>query len=154
MIKLCLAHRAMVTRTQVLRRDWPKVLPFEEVGAGCCRQADLSVPMSKVSSLNAGCRHLSCLGYSVFQQRNLRARQKKRRKRSLEGKLSVGDMILNWQLLSEPLWSTDHGYKGLRISVALDGRRAARGLILQYPYPTNEHGSPLPLPQRPNSQTR
>jgi hypothetical protein len=75
--------------------------------------------------------------------------QKKRRKRSLEGKLSVGDMILNWQLISEPLWSTDHGYKGLCISVALDGQRAARGLILQYPYPTNEQGSPLPLPQRP-----
>ena len=25
-----------------------------------------------------------------------------------------------------------------------------RGLILGYPYPTNRHGSPLPLPPRPN----
>lgn len=75
--------------------------------------------------------------------------QKKRRKRLLEGKIEIGELVLCWHLLSEPLWSNEHGYKGLCISVQAEGE-AGRRLILQYPYPTNKSGSPLPLPQRPN----
>jgi hypothetical protein len=74
--------------------------------------------------------------------------QKKRRKRTIEGKIEIGELVLDWHLLSEPLWSNEHGYKGLCISVQAEGG-AGRGLILQYPYPTNKSGSPLPLPQRP-----
>jgi hypothetical protein len=74
--------------------------------------------------------------------------QKKRRKRTLQGTITVEDLILNWRLVSEPLWSTDHGYKGVCIAVQTEDE-TGRELILQYPYPTNSFGSPLPLPQRP-----
>jgi hypothetical protein len=74
--------------------------------------------------------------------------QKKRRKRTIEGKIEIGELVFDWHLLSEPLWSTEHGYKGLCLAVQAEGENG-RGLILQYPYPTNKSGSPLPLPQRP-----
>ncbi len=74
--------------------------------------------------------------------------QKKRRKRSLEGLIAVDGFSLYWELLTEPQWSTEDGYKGLCISVRReDGGH--RDLILEYPYPTTSFGSPLPLPQRP-----
>ena len=62
-------------------------------------------------------------------------------------------MILTSRLLSEPLWSNEHGYKGLCISVEVEGE-SARGLILQYPYPVDKFGSPLPLPQRPHTTVK
>ena len=58
-------------------------------------------------------------------------------------------MTLSWNLLSEPLWSTEHGYVGLRIGVRTEGE-AHRELILEYPYPKTKGGSALPLPQRPS----
>jgi hypothetical protein len=75
--------------------------------------------------------------------------QKKRRKRTIEGSIDVDGTIMCWRLLSEPQWSTEHGYKGLCITVQVEDENH-RELILEYPYPTNKHGSPLPLPQRPN----
>lgn len=74
--------------------------------------------------------------------------QKKRRSRTLEGSIALGEVVLDWHLTSEPLWSTDHGHKGACISVQAQDE-GGRELILQYPYPTNSYGSPLPLPQRP-----
>jgi hypothetical protein len=71
--------------------------------------------------------------------------QKKRRKRLVDGKIEMGEIVFNWRLVSEPLWSNEHGYKGLCISVQAEGE-VGRGLILQYPYLTNNLGSPLPLP--------
>jgi hypothetical protein len=74
--------------------------------------------------------------------------QKKRRKRTLDGSIVLDGNTLSWSLLSEPLWSTEHGFVGLRIAVkAEDG--AHRELILEYPYPKTKGGSELPLPQRP-----
>jgi hypothetical protein len=73
--------------------------------------------------------------------------QKKRRKRSMEGLISVDGVNLCWLLLSEPQWTTEHGYKGLCISVrAQEGHH--RELILEYPFPESSKGAPK-LPQRP-----
>jgi hypothetical protein len=80
--------------------------------------------------------------------------QKKRRKRSLDGLIEVNGVRLSWQLLTEPLWASEHGYKGLCISVrAEDG--AHRELILEYPMPNKRTGNGLlQLPQRPNFSER
>jgi hypothetical protein len=74
--------------------------------------------------------------------------QKKRRKRTIEGSMDMDGTILCWRLISEPLWSTEHKYQGLCVSVQPKDE-GQRELIIKYPYPKNKHGSPLPLPQRP-----
>ena len=75
--------------------------------------------------------------------------QKKRRKRSLEGMIAVDEISLSWKLLSEPQWTSEHGYKGLCVSVMTEDRRH-RELIMEYPFPkkTTGNGSPQ-IPQRP-----
>ncbi len=75
--------------------------------------------------------------------------QKKRRKRTLEGLMAVDGNRLKWCLVSEPQWTTEDGYKGLRISVqSEDGRH--RELILDYPFPKKFTGNGSPqVPQRP-----
>jgi hypothetical protein len=75
--------------------------------------------------------------------------QKKRRKRSLEGVVTIEDVALTWQLVSEPQWTTEDGYRGARFSVqAEDGRH--RELLLEYPMPEKKTGNgSLQLPQRP-----
>jgi hypothetical protein len=75
--------------------------------------------------------------------------QKKRRKRSLEGLIAVDGIHLAWRLMSEPQWSSEDGYIGLRISVQTeDGRH--RQLIVEFPFPQKVTGVGLPqLPQRP-----
>jgi hypothetical protein len=76
--------------------------------------------------------------------------QKKRRKRSLEGLIEMDGVRLSWQLLSEPQWTSEHGYKGLCISVRTE-ERSHRELILEYPMPNKRTGNGLlQLPQRPN----
>jgi hypothetical protein len=75
--------------------------------------------------------------------------QKKRRKRFREGSFDVDGLSLYWRLLSEPQWTTEHGYKGLCISVRTeDGHH--RELILEYQFPkkSSSRGAPK-LPQRP-----
>jgi len=75
--------------------------------------------------------------------------QKKRRKRSLDGTIAVDGARLTWKLLSEPQWTTEDGYRGLRISVrSQEGNH--RELILEFSFPkkTNRIGIPQ-LPQRP-----
>ena len=75
--------------------------------------------------------------------------QKKRRKRSLEGSLAVGGVHMIWELLSEPQWTTEHGYKGLCFSVRSEDTRH-RELILEYAIPKKLTGIGVPqLPQRP-----
>jgi hypothetical protein len=73
--------------------------------------------------------------------------QKKRRKRSLEASIAVDGVKLFWRLLSEPQWTTEHGYKGLCISVQMEEGHC-RELILEFPF---ERGSAsvAKLPQRP-----
>lgn len=77
--------------------------------------------------------------------------QKKRRKRCREGLLALDGVTLSWRLLSEPQWTTEDGYRGLRIAVRTeDGRH--RELILEYPFPSKGCGfnDLIPqLPQRP-----
>lgn len=75
--------------------------------------------------------------------------QKKRRKRTLGGTLSVNGEALAWELLSEPQWSNSgDGYIGMRIGVrAVEA--VSRELIIEYPYPTDRQGAPKPVPQRP-----
>ena len=63
--------------------------------------------------------------------------------------MAVGGVNLCWRLVSEPQWTTEHGYKGLCIAVRMeDGHH--RDLILEYPFPkkSSSHGAPK-LPQRP-----
>jgi hypothetical protein len=66
----------------------------------------------------------------------------KRRKRSLEGLIDVNGARLSWRLLSEPQWTTAHGFKGLCISVRTEDA-CHRELILEYPMPNKQ------IPQRP-----
>jgi hypothetical protein len=75
--------------------------------------------------------------------------QKKRRKRFREGLITVEGVSLFWRLISEPQWTTEDGYRGLRISVrAADGHH--RELILEYPFPKKFNSIGIPkLPQRP-----
>jgi len=74
--------------------------------------------------------------------------QKKRRKRLLKGTIKIAELNLCWELLSEPLWSTEHGYQGLCISVQTEDKRH-RELILAFPFPRTKLGSPLSFPLRP-----
>jgi|SRR5277367_6017033 len=75
--------------------------------------------------------------------------QKKRRKRTMEGLLAVDGNKLMWSLVSEPQWTSEDGYIGLRISVQTEDARH-RELILEYPFPKKVTGVGLPqLPQRP-----
>jgi hypothetical protein len=75
--------------------------------------------------------------------------QKKRRKRSLEGLIVIDGVSLSWRLLSEPQWTSEHGYKGLCVFVGTeDGRH--RELIVEFPFPRKCTGNGLPqIPQRP-----
>jgi len=75
--------------------------------------------------------------------------QKKRRKRTIEGAVTVDGISLVWALTSEPQWSNSgDGYKGMCISVQV-ADQARRELIIEYPYPTDARGKRLPVPQRP-----
>jgi hypothetical protein len=75
--------------------------------------------------------------------------QKKRRKRTMEGLIAIDRNSLKWCLASEPQWTTEDGYIGLRISVQTEDARH-RELILEYPFPKKVTGVGLPqLPQRP-----
>ena len=80
--------------------------------------------------------------------------QKKRRKRSLKGLIEVNGVRFSWELLSEPQRTSEHGYRGLCISVrAEDG--AHRELILEYPMPNKRTGNgSIQLPQRPKFSER
>jgi hypothetical protein len=72
-----------------------------------------------------------------------------RRKRTMEGLIAVDGNRLKWWLVSEPQWSTEDGYIGLRISVQTEDARH-RELILEYPFPKKVTGVGLPqIPQRP-----
>jgi hypothetical protein len=75
--------------------------------------------------------------------------QKKRRKRTIDGSLSVDGVALEWKLLSEPQWSNSgDGYIGMCIGVrVMDAAR--RELVIEYPYPKDKRGLPKPVPQRP-----
>src|ERR1051326_1481738 len=66
----------------------------------------------------------------------------KRRKRSLEGLSGVEGVRVLWRLLREPQWTTEHGFKGLCISVRTEDARH-RELVLEYPMPNKQ------IPQRP-----
>jgi hypothetical protein len=75
--------------------------------------------------------------------------QKRRRKRTTNGSISVDGIKLHWELVSEPQWTTEHGYKGLCFSVQTEGAHH-RELILEYQIPRKLTGIGIPqLPQRP-----
>jgi len=75
--------------------------------------------------------------------------QKKRRKRTMEGLIAVDGNSLKWRLVSEPQWTSEDGYIGLRIAVQTEDSHH-RELILEYPFPKKVTGVGLPqLPQRP-----
>jgi hypothetical protein len=76
--------------------------------------------------------------------------QKKRRMRTIEGTAAINDLSLVWSLVSEPQWSNSGDvYKGMCISVQM-AEKVRRELIIEYPYPTDSRGAPLPVPQRPH----
>jgi hypothetical protein len=67
----------------------------------------------------------------------------------MEGLIVVDRKILKWCLVSEPQWTTEDGYIGLRISVQTEGARH-RELVLECPFPKKVTGVGSPqLPQRP-----
>ncbi|KQM67723.1 hypothetical protein ASE75_02065 [Sphingomonas sp. Leaf17] len=73
----------------------------------------------------------------------------KRKKRTIAGAVTVDGVALDWTLVSEPQWSNSgDGYKGLCIAVRV-AAEARRELVIEYPYPTDRDGRPLPVPQRP-----
>jgi hypothetical protein len=73
---------------------------------------------------------------------------KKRRKRTIEGQATINGVRMLWELVSEPQWSNSgDGYKGLCISVRV-ADEARRELVIEYPYPKDSNGRPLPIPQR------
>ena len=73
----------------------------------------------------------------------------KRKKRSIEGSVVIENVAMHWVLTSEPQWSNSgDGYKGMCFSVKVLGE-ARRELIIEYPYPKDRNGRPLPVPQRP-----
>jgi hypothetical protein len=75
--------------------------------------------------------------------------QKKRRKRSIDGTIAVDGISLVWRLISEPQWTTEDGYRGLRISVRTQ-EGSHRELILEFPFPEKTTSLGIPqLPQRP-----
>lgn len=75
--------------------------------------------------------------------------QKKWRKRTMAGTAAAEGHALHWELVSEPSWSSSaRVYKGLCISVRVTGE-ARRELMIEYPFPTDKGGRPLPVPQRP-----
>ena len=58
--------------------------------------------------------------------------QKKRRKRSICGTADIEGHKLQWELISEPQWTT-HGHKGLCVLVRrVEG--AYREMVMEYPY--------------------
>jgi len=75
--------------------------------------------------------------------------QKKRRKRTIDGFLKIDGFSLCWRLISEPQWTSEDGYRGLRISVRTEDA-SHRELIIEYPFPSKTCGIGIPqLPQRP-----
>jgi hypothetical protein len=75
--------------------------------------------------------------------------QKKRRKRTLGGLITVEGYKLKWLLLSEPQKSTAHGLIGLRITVCSEDEKH-RELLLEYPFPDKHTGNgAFQIPQRP-----
>ncbi|MEQ1756250.1 MAG: hypothetical protein ABL973_19195 [Micropepsaceae bacterium] len=79
--------------------------------------------------------------------------QKKRRKRTLGGTITIDGTALVWELTSEPQWSNSgDGYIGLCISVRV-AEEARRELVIEYPFPTDAKGKRLHLPQRPPVST-
>ncbi len=60
--------------------------------------------------------------------------QKKRRKRRIGERAVIDGFALCWELISEPQFTTEHGYRGLRIEVRME-EGAHRELILEYPFP-------------------
>jgi hypothetical protein len=73
----------------------------------------------------------------------------KRKKRTIEGAVTIDGVALNWMLISEPQWSNSgDGYKGLCISVKV-ANEARRELVIEYAYPADRDGRSLPVPQRP-----
>ena len=78
--------------------------------------------------------------------------QKKRRKQSIKETVTIDGVELRWELRSEPQFTTEHGYRGLRISVQT-AEGTFRELVLEYPFPKarpeRPNGMIAPLPQRP-----
>jgi hypothetical protein len=75
--------------------------------------------------------------------------QKKRRKRTRRGSIELEGIKLHWELLTEPQWTSEDGYRGLRFSVRSEDERH-RELILEYPFPDKRTGNGLrQIPQRP-----
>ena len=60
--------------------------------------------------------------------------QKKRRKHPDGQPITVDGFELCWALYSEPQFTTEHGYKGLRVTVRM-AEGAHRELMLEYPFP-------------------
>jgi len=74
--------------------------------------------------------------------------QKKKRKRSVSGTVTIDGFDLRWELHSEPQFTTEHGHKGLCICAQLaEGVR--RELMLEYPYPKRKPGDLAHFPEPP-----
>jgi len=73
---------------------------------------------------------------------------KKWRKRVIKETVTIGGLELCWELRSEPQFTTEHGYRGMCISVRLaEGVR--RELILEYPAPEKKQTGLAHTPEHP-----
>ena len=67
----------------------------------------------------------------------------------MEGVIVIDGNSLEWRLVSQPQWTTEDGYIGLRISVRAEDA-CHRELILEYPFPERVNRVGLrQLPLRP-----
>jgi hypothetical protein len=69
----------------------------------------------------------------------------KRRKREITGTVTMDDVVLHWEVRSEPQWNTTDGDIGMRLTVQAEGvltarnprvpkNKAHRELVLEYPF--------------------
>lgn len=87
----------------------------------------------------------------------------KRRKREITGKVTVDDVVLHWEVRSEPQWNTTDGDIGMRLTIQAEGaltarnplapkNKAHRELILEYPFERRQKKTSR-FPDRPKIET-
>ena len=73
---------------------------------------------------------------------------KKWRKRVIAETVTIDGLELRWELRSEPQFTSEHGYKGLCISVR-KAEGVHRELILEYPAPDKKQTGFAHAPEHP-----
>jgi hypothetical protein len=75
----------------------------------------------------------------------------KRRKREISGTVTVDDVVLRWEVRSEPQWNTTDGDIGMRLTIEAEGK-AHRQLILEYAFERRQKKTSR-FPDRPKIES-